>query len=70
MTVRFYRSILIGSSLAWFLVGLHVPMLHQMSFHGHTPPHWGVAIATAILVLAGAAGLIALLRARSQSGSP
>lgn len=69
MTVRFYRSILVGSSLAWFLVGLHVPMLHEMAFHGHTPPHWGVAIATAFLVLAGAAGLIALLRARSLIGS-
>ena len=62
MATRTYRLTVIACALAWFLVGLHVPALHQMSHDGHVPGG-SVLAATALLVAAAIAGLWALLRA-------
>ena len=59
--MRNYRLTLIGCALSWFMVGLHMPVLHEFS-HGRSPRP-GVLAATALLAVAALATLWALLRA-------
>lgn len=66
--MRFYRTWVLACVAAWFLVGLHVPAIHQMTHHGQELPV-SVAGAVVMLVLIGIAGLWQLLRA-SATGSP
>lgn len=55
-----YRLTVIGTTLSSFLVGLHVPALHEIIEHG-VDAHWGVAVATLLLVLTTVTGLWRLL---------
>ena len=57
-----YRLTVIGCALAWFLVGLHLPALHQMTHHG-APPAWPVVAVVAALALGAIVALWTLLRA-------
>jgi hypothetical protein len=68
MRTGYYRLTVIGSALSWFLVGLHYPLVHQMTHHGHAP-QWTVLAVTSLLVVAGVAGLWVLLRAPSRRGA-
>jgi hypothetical protein len=61
MPLRTYRFVVIGSVLSSFLVGLHVPALHDMGAHGATP-RWEVLIATLLLAIGTVAGAWMLLR--------
>ena len=61
MSARYYRLTVVGCALAWFLVGLHIPALHQMTHNGQAP-HWGVVAITLLLGMGAIAGLWALLR--------
>ena len=56
-----YRLIVVGSILSSFLVGLHVPVLHEVIEHGATP-RWDVLTATLLLALSTIAGAWTLLR--------
>ena len=56
-----YRLMVIGSALAWFMVGLHVPIFHEMTDHGGTVST-SVMVIVALLIVAAVAGLWALLR--------
>ena len=60
--MRNYRLTLIGCALSWFMVGLHLPALHQMTHEGHAP-RWSVVVATSLLAVAALATLALLLRA-------
>jgi hypothetical protein len=64
--MRFYRLTLLVSTVAWFMIGLHVPALHQITHHGAAP---SVSVLVAMAVLAGVAvlGLWVLLRAPVQA---
>ena len=64
---RPYRLTVIGCTLAWLLVGMHVPALHEMVDHGHAPGR-GAIVAVALLACAAVAGLWALLRAPRPNG--
>lgn len=55
-----YRLTVIGTVLSSFLVGLHMPALHEIIEHG-ADVHWGVAVATLLLVVATVTGLWKLL---------
>ncbi|HTK49439.1 MAG TPA: hypothetical protein VL328_15780 [Gemmatimonadaceae bacterium] len=66
MSIRSYRLTLVICALAWFLVGLHAPLLHAWTSHGHAPDAT-VAIATSLLAITAIVALVMLLRA---SGSP
>ena len=59
--MRNYRLTVIGCALAWFLVGLHIPTLHEITEHG-APPRWDMLVITLLLAVAGVATLWALLR--------
>ena len=61
MRVRTYRFTVIGSILSSFLVGLHVPALHNMIEHGATP-RGEVVAATLALAASTVAGAWTLLR--------
>ena len=64
MRMRNYRLIVLGCVLSWFMLGLHVPGLHQMTSHGEHLP-LNVVGFTTLFALAGIAGLWALLRPRA-----
>jgi hypothetical protein len=61
VSTLYYRLTLVGCALAWFLVGLHIPTLHQMTHHGQSP-HWGVVAITLLLGMGAVAGLWTFLR--------
>lgn len=58
-----YRLWIVGCVVSWFLLGLHVPALHDVVGHGHSP-RASVVVGTTGLLIAGIACLWQLLRAR------
>ena len=62
MPRKLYTLSVLLCALSWLLVGLHVPVLHELT-HAESSPRWGVlALAVAFLILA-VADTWALLRA-------
>jgi hypothetical protein len=61
MTASTYRLVVIGSLLSSFMVGLHMPALHEILEHGATA-RWDVMTATVLLVVLTVAGGVVLLR--------
>ena len=68
MSTRSYRLVIVGCMLSWFLLGMHAPVVHQITEHGRHPgAHLLVPVA---LLAAGAlAGLWALLRSPRPTAS-
>ncbi|AHG93543.1 hypothetical protein J421_6008 (plasmid) [Gemmatirosa kalamazoonensis] len=62
MSTRSYRLVVLGCMLSWFLLGLHAPIVHQLTSR-HRAPHASVLVAVAALALCALAGSWALLRA-------
>jgi len=67
--MRFYRTTLLVSIVAWFMIGLHVPALHQITGHGATPSPT-VLVAIAILTVVAILGVWRLLRAPFHATHP
>jgi hypothetical protein len=67
MRISTYRFVVLGSILSSFLVGLHIPMLHEFIEHGRTP-RWDVLAATLVLVVMTLAGAWTLLRTAAPLG--
>ena len=65
MSARWYRPTVIACALSWFMVGLHMPALHELTHHGRTPAPV-VLVTTLLLAVVGIAGLWALLRVRAS----
>lgn len=61
MTERAYRSTVLVSALVWFLLGLHAPMVHQITHH-HRMPDTTVLVVMTVLIVAGVVSVLALLR--------
>lgn len=61
MSTPLYRLTVVASALAWFLVGLHAPVVHQFMGHGRTP---AVSLLTilALLVVIASGSVWTLLR--------
>jgi hypothetical protein len=68
MQVHRYRALVVASILSWFLLGLHFPIVHEISGHGRIP-HWPVLVAVATLTLLSAGTLWKLIRVRGHIGS-
>ena len=62
MPERYFRLVLIGCVLSWFMMGLHMPVVHQMT-HGETISVTVLAI-TSLFAISAFVGLWVLLRAR------
>lgn len=70
MRALYYRLTVLGCSISWFLVGLHLPTLHEVVDHGRSV-HWSVVGIVALLGALAVAALLVLLRApAAQSHSP
>lgn len=69
MRIRTYRVVVIGSLLSSFLVGFHLPALHEMIDHG-AAPRWDVVTVTALFAITTLAGAWTLLRAPSAPAAP
>ena len=61
MSERSYRSTVLASALVWFLLGLHAPVLHQVTHH-HRMPDTTILVVVALLAVAGVISVVALLR--------
>jgi hypothetical protein len=64
---RSYRSTVLASALVWFLLGLHAPIVHQVTHH-HRMPDTTALVVVALLAIAGVATVLALLRAPASVG--
>jgi hypothetical protein len=67
MSVALYRTTLIGSTLAWFLLGLHLPGLRHAQQEHHGNISVTVMLAMVVLVVAGIGGLAILFRSPRQA---
>ena len=62
MNERSYRLTVVACAASWLLVGVHAPIVHQITHHGHYPG-WIALTATACVVAAAIATVVALWRA-------
>lgn len=69
MSRGYYRVTVVVCALSWFLVGLHLPALHQITHHGRAP-QWSVIAIVALLAAVAVAGLAVLLRTEISSTRP
>ena len=68
MSRKSYTMMVLGCALSWLLVGLHAPVLHELS-HTDVPPRWGLLGLVGLLAL-GAVGVTwLLLRVPRESAS-
>ena len=67
MSTRSFRLLIVVCSLAWFMVGMHTPIFHAWTSHGHAPS-MPALIATLSLAIIAVVALVMLLRASSLAG--
>ena len=63
MSTTTHRMLVLGAIASAFLLGMHMPVLHQILDHG-SRPRWDVLIASAVLALIAIACAWRLLTAR------
>ena len=61
MSTSQYRLTVVICAAAWFLIGMHSPVVHEILDHGFVP-HWPLLAILAMLILLGCATLWSLLR--------
>ena len=68
MTTNNYRLTVVACALAWFLAGMHTPVIHQIMKHGRAP---GASLLVLVLLVVVASGSVfALLRAPGSHPGP
>jgi hypothetical protein len=68
MSTPLYRTTVIAAALSWFLLGMHLPAAHDMTFHAlhdHIAPSWLVLGLTTLFACAAGVSLWQLLRSRA-----
>ena len=65
MSTPLYRLTVVACALAWFLVGLHAPAVHQITGHGRAPRP-SLLVILALLVIVASGSVWALLRTSRQ----
>jgi hypothetical protein len=68
MSTRAYRTTVVLGMFAWFLLGMHVPVLHEITAHGRAPRP-SVVAAVALLAGCALAALWTLLRTARRAGA-
>ncbi|HKP16469.1 MAG TPA: hypothetical protein VJT85_10390 [Gemmatimonadaceae bacterium] len=61
MSTRSYRLTLLGCAIAWFMAGLHAPLLHAWTSHGHVPRS-SALFGSLVVAIAAVAALVVLFR--------
>ena len=69
MSTRSYRLLIVVCALAWFLVGMHSPIFHAWTSHGHAP-RASVLIATLALTITAVVALLRTPVSTSSLGGP
>ena len=70
MSRKSYTVTVLGCALSWLLVGLHAPVLHELS-HAGMSPRWGLLGLTVLLaVLAVSVTWLLLRRPRGSPWEP
>ncbi|HEX7980503.1 MAG TPA: hypothetical protein VF461_18010 [Gemmatimonadaceae bacterium] len=69
MSERSYQSTVVASAIVWFMLGLHAPLLHQITHHNRMPDTT-VLIIMAALAVAGVVSVVALLRGGRGGAAP
>jgi len=67
MSTSTFRLTVVACALSWLLVGMHAPIVHQITEHGRIPSV-PLLIAVVLLLVAAVATLGTLLRAAPRSG--
>jgi uncharacterized membrane protein YuzA (DUF378 family) len=62
MSTRSYRLVVVVCALSWFLLGLHFPIVHEITRHGRVP-ETSVLVAVSLVAACAVAMLWILLRA-------
>jgi hypothetical protein len=52
MPIRYYRLSLLVCAAAWLLLGMHLPVLHQITHHGRMPSAMVLVFMAAFALLA------------------
>jgi len=68
MKTSTYRLTVLGCALAWFLVGMHARLVHQVTHHGRTL-NAGIVAIVGLLVVAAVVMLWQLLRRPPTPGA-
>ena len=61
MSTSLYRLTVLTCVAAWFLIGMHSSVVHEIVDHGRMP-HWSLLALFTLFVLVGSGSLWALLR--------
>ena len=69
MSTPLYRLTVVSCALAWFLVGLHAPVVHQFTGHGRIPGAGLLAVLVLLVVIAGGSVWTLLRAPRSHADS-
>ena len=67
MSTSQYRLAVVACALAWFLVGMHAPVVHQITEHGRIPGA-GLLVILVVLVTVASGSVWTLLRSPRPSG--
>jgi hypothetical protein len=62
MSTRLYKLTVVACALGWFLVGLHAPVLHEITEHGRVP-RASILVILALLVVIASGSVVTLFRA-------
>jgi uncharacterized membrane protein YuzA (DUF378 family) len=66
MPMRYYRLTIVVCALAWLMIGMHMPVLHQITHHGRMPSMSLIVLLAAFCVI----GIAALVRLLTGKPSP
>lgn len=66
MSTGLHRLVVIACALSWFLVGMHIPIVHEIVGHGASP-RWTVLVLLTLFVVMAFASVWVLLRLRDPS---
>ena len=67
MSTPIYRLTVVACALAWFLVGLHAPVVHQFTNHGRIPGA-SLSVILVLLVVVASGSVWTLLRVPGSRG--
>ena len=68
MSLGQHRLVLVGGALAWLLLGMHYPIVHQFTHHGRTP-QLGLVALFALFAVLGIGALVLLWPRRPHGDS-
>lgn len=66
MSTQSYRLTVVACALLWLLVGMHAPIVHEITHHGRVPGP-AVIVVVGLILVAAIGALLVLLRMRQRT---